>query len=207
MKKKIPRTPAKKKVKSKSKIQKIVERLKAEGVPKRPRNWHNVDMSNNALTRGLGTGKGKPRAIETPEKLWELFEEYKVWSKENPYKVHTHTNMRGVKQYQDKERVLTYIGFEGWLCMNEIVYDLTHYETAISPNTKDHKAVDYRTTIVKIKRVCSLDTITGASAGVYNANIASRLEGLSEKSEVKVEDNRKEVADLFPLDNDTRDKE
>lgn len=149
------------------------------------------------LGRGLGSGKGVARSIETPEKLWELFEEYREWSKSTPYQVHTHT-VRGVKQYQDKERVLTYIGFEGWLCMNNIVYDLTHYE--VTKGTKDLKSVDYRAIIAKIKKVCTLDTVTGASAGVYNANLASRLEGLSEKTEVKVEDNRKEVSDLFPLD-------
>lgn len=187
MKKKIPKIPAKK-------GKKLTKGNKAPWQTKSP----------EPVSRGLGTGKGRPRAIETPEKLWELFLEYEAWSKNNPYKVHTHT-ARGVKQYQDKEKVLTYIGFEGWLCLNEVVYDLTHYE--VSKNSVDAKSIDYRPIIAKIKRVCSLDTITGASAGVYNANLASRLEGLSEKSEVKVEDNRKEVADLFPLDNDTRDKE
>lgn len=193
----------KKKPKAKPKRKRVVDKLIAEGVPKRPRNWENRAVTiDHPLTRGLGSGKGKPRAIETPEKLWELFQEYITWSKENPYRVHTHT-IKGVKQYQDKERALTYVGFEGWLCLNEIVYDLTHYEVA--NNTKDHKSVDYRTTIAKIKRVCSLDTIGGSQANVYNANISSRLEGLAEKSEVKVEDNRKEVADLFPLDDKTEE--
>lgn len=181
-----------------SKVQKIVKQLKAEGVPKRKTNW-NSQVMEHALIRGLGTGKGKKRAIETPDKLWELFEEYKIWSKENPYKVHSHTT-RGVKQYQEKERSLTYIGFEGWLCLNDIVYDLTHYE--VSKNSADEKAIDYRPTIVRIKKVCSLDTISGANSGVYNANISSRLEGLAEKSEVELKDSRKEVADLFPLDNE-----
>lgn len=188
-------------VKKLSKVQKTVQKLKAEKIPTRATNFitsYNNEVREHALVKvRLIEGKGRPRAIETPEKLWELFEEYKIWSKENPYKVHTHT-VRGVKQYQEKERVLTYIGFEGWLCLNGIVYDLTHYE--VIKNNSDAKAVDYRTTLVRIKRVCSLDTITGASAGVYNANISSRLEGLTEKSEVKLEDNRKEVADLFPLD-------
>lgn len=142
--------------------------------------------------RGLGSGGGIKRKIETPEKLWDLFMEFQVWSKNTPYKVHTHT-VKGKKVYQDRERSITFVGFEGWLCLNEIIYDLTHYE-------KGQHMVDYRPIITKIKKVCSLDTITGANSGVYNANLSSRLEGLTDNSKVIVEDNRKEVADVFPLD-------
>lgn len=151
--------------------------------------WQNNIVN---IGRGLGTGKGNPRAIETPEKLWELFLEYVEWSKANPYKKHIGV-VKGKKVYEDRERVLTFIGFEGWLCINEIVYDLAHYEST-------EKGTDYRPTILRIRKTCSNDTVTGASAGVYNAMIAVRLESLVEKTEVKVDDNRKHVSDLFPLE-------
>ena len=40
----------------------------------------------------------------------------------------------------------------------------------------------------------------GAAAGFLNPNIIARKLGLKEQSEVNVNDNRKQVADLFPLD-------
>jgi hypothetical protein len=128
--------------------------------------------------RGMGTGAGKPKAIETPELLWKLFEEYVLWSQQNPYKVHTHT-VKGKKHYQDRQRALTQIGFAGYLAERHLLSDFKKYVTNTSGAYDSYSYI-----IADIKNVCSNDTISGAMANVYNGNLASRLEGLVEKKDV-----------------------
>lgn len=142
--------------------------------------------------RGLGSGKGKPKAIETPEKLWSLFEEYRDWSLATPLKVHQYG-----KVYQDRARAITFIGFEAYLDEKDVIHHLGNYEQNV-----DGRYEDYKPIIKKIKKACSNNIITGALGGVYNANLASRLEGLTDKQDIKVDDNRKVVADMFPFKKD-----
>jgi hypothetical protein len=129
--------------------------------------------------RPLGT-----KAIETPEKLLELF---------NPYKWHDYVGKDAEEVWKKRERPITWIGFEGWLTEQGILTGLQHYEQ----NTND-AYTDYLPVIRVIKRQCSADVITGALAGVYNQNIAARLEGLKEQSDVNLNDNRKVVGEMFP---------
>lgn len=137
----------------------------------------------------------RPKLIETPEKLYELFKQYRQWAKSNPYLFHDYVGKDAAEVWKKRERPLTWIGFEGYLAENGIVYHLGNYEH------NDRGAYsDYLPIIRMIKKQCSNDTVSGALAGVYNQNIAARLEGLSDRSDVNLSDNRKSVADLFPLD-------
>jgi hypothetical protein len=50
---------------------------------------------------------GKPKYIETPEKMWELFEAYRDWCKSNPryqYSLSNKTGARGL--HSEIERTL-----------------------------------------------------------------------------------------------------
>jgi len=141
--------------------------------------------------RGLGTGAGIRRKIETPEILWELFEEFKQWCKDNPMEKHVGWKGKGQKipVYEYKRRALVFKAFEGWLCGRRIVYDLSHYE----------RNDDYRPIISAIKNECSQDCLQGGMNGLYNSNLTARLEGLVDKSETDMKIDRKQVADLFPF--------
>jgi hypothetical protein len=119
------------------------------------------------------------KAIESPEKLAGLFEDYRTWAEATPYKVHDFVGKDADEVRREKQRPLTWIGFEAWLYRQGILTHLGHYEQ----NT-DKSYTEYLPIIRALKKQCSSDIIDGALAGVYNQNIAARLEGLADKKEV-----------------------
>lgn len=123
---------------------------------------------------------GRPKKIETPEELHALFEEYKLWVKQNPYLFHDFVGKDAVEVWKKKQRPLTFSGFEGWLCARDVVYHLGNYE-----HNTDGSYEEFLPIVRAIKRQCSADIIDGAMAGVYSHNIAARLEGLADKKEVE----------------------
>lgn len=124
----------------------------------------------------------RTKAISTPEELETLFSEYKTWVSDNPYKVHDYVGKDAVEVRREKQRPLTWKGFEAWLYRRGILQHLGHYEQ----NTGD-AYTDYLPIIRALKAEVSADIVDGALAGVYNQNIAARIEGLTDKSEHKHE--------------------
>ena len=122
---------------------------------------------------------GQPKKIESPEQLLEYFEQYKEWANANPYKWHDFVGKDAQEVWKQRQRPTTWIGFEAWLSVNGIISQLTHYEQ----NAND-AYTEYLPTIRAIKRRISQDIVEGALAGVYNQNIAARIEGLTDKREV-----------------------
>jgi hypothetical protein len=119
------------------------------------------------------------KAIESPEKLWELFQEFRVYVETNPFKEHDFVGKDATEVNRKKQRPVSWIGFEGWLAKQRILVHLGHYEQ----NT-DEAYTDYLPIIHAIKKICSADIVEGAMAGIYNHNLAARLEGLADKKEV-----------------------
>ena len=127
---------------------------------------------------------GKPKYIETPEKLWELFEAYRKNVKDNPRKKHTFVGKEGRSDYELLEVPLTMAGFEVYVMNCEGV---------------ESKGVDqyfsnqgglydlYVGICSRIRKVIRQDQIEGGSVGQYNASITQRLNNLSDKQEVKHE--------------------
>jgi hypothetical protein len=119
------------------------------------------------------------KAIETPEELYDLFEAYRLWVIDNPYLVHDFVGKDADEVERKKQRPLTWVGFEAWLWREGVLQHLGHYEQ----NT-DGAYEAYLPIIRAIKRQCSSDVIDGALSGIYNQNIAARVEGLTEKKEL-----------------------
>lgn len=124
---------------------------------------------------------GRPLAY-TPEELAEKFEDYVRWAIENPIVTsYTEIGVSGKNSFEKKHEeisprlisiggFLSYIGKEdGWW--------------AQLPKRQDGE----RFVRVKaaIKNYCETFQKEMASAGVFNANIISRLLGLTDKSEVE----------------------
>ena len=116
--------------------------------------------------------------IETPEKMWEYFETYKKWVKENPIKVQDYVGKDAEMVYRTKERPLTIDGFECWCYDNEIISDLSQYFA----NT-EQRYTDYQTICSRIRKAVRTDQIEGGMAGIYNPSITQRLNNLAEKTE------------------------
>jgi hypothetical protein len=127
---------------------------------------------------GVGGG-GTVKNIESPQKLLQLFNEYKEWVKENPFLVHDFVGKDAVEVFKQKQRPITWQGFEGYLSERGIVSQLGQYE-----RNKDNSYSDYLPIISHIKAQTSANIIDGAMSGVYNANLAARLQGLVDRSDV-----------------------
>ncbi len=121
---------------------------------------------------------GRPPIWKTPEELWEAFEKYWAENKANPYRVQDYVGKDGVMVYRDKERPITFRGFEGWLAENGYCFDLSPYQKANSEHSKQFIPM-----LTRIRATCDRDMLEGASSGVYTANIASRILGLVDKQE------------------------
>ncbi len=122
--------------------------------------------------------------IETPEKMWELFEAYKKEVKANPIRKMVFVGKDGNRDYEDRERPLTMEGFECFVMNHtEINYpDLSSYFDG-----KNESYQDYFHICTRIKREIRQDQIDGGMVGIFNPSITQRLNGLVEKSENKTE--------------------
>ena len=129
----------------------------------------------------MPTTKGHGKYIETPEKLWELFSEFMEWIKNNPFQVQDYVGKDGLMVYRDKQRPLTWMGFEKWLYLNSIISDMRSYE-----QNEKGSYTNYLPVISRIKAICKGDIVEGSSSGIFNANIASRVAELTDKQETKL---------------------
>lgn len=118
----------------------------------------------------------KHKYIETPEKMWELFEAYKSEVKSNPRKKHVFVGKDGNSDFERLEVPLTIEGFECWCYDMGIIGDLSHYFA----NTNDRYS-EYLTICSRIRKAIRKDQIEGGMVGQYNPSITQRLNGLTEK--------------------------
>lgn len=130
----------------------------------------------------------KQKYIETPEKMWELFEAYKTWAKANPRFKTVFVGKDGERQNEDLERPLTMEGFENYCADQEIINDLGDYLS----NKGGNYAI-YSTICSRIKRAIRQDQIEGGMVGQYNASITQRLNNLVEKTQSEVDMTVKEL--------------
>jgi hypothetical protein len=129
----------------------------------------------------MGTSKGHGKYIETPEKMWEYFEAYRLEVKCNPRSKTVFPGKDAKPQQEPLERPLTLEGFENWCADAGIRQDLGDYFA----NTKGNYS-EYSTICSRIKRVIRQDQIEGGMVGQYNASITQRLNALVDKQENQV---------------------
>lgn len=118
--------------------------------------------------------------IETPERMWELFEDYKTHVKSNPRTKVEYVGKDGSKVSTPLETPLTIEGFENYVADKGVIQDLGDYFA----NTNNNYSC-YSTICSRIKRKIRQDQIEGGMVGQYNPSITQRLNGLTDKSEVK----------------------
>jgi len=131
----------------------------------------------------------KNKYIETPEKLWDLFENYVIHEKNNPmYKVE-YVGKDGRIENTPLETPITFEGFECYLEDKKIINDLGDYAS-----NKNEKYSEYSTIITRIKRNCFVHNFKGASVGLFNANLIAKKLGLIDKQQHEI----KYEQPLFP---------
>lgn len=124
------------------------------------------------------------KKIETPEKLWELFVEYRDYVKANPVLVHDFVGKDGRSDHRKKERPLSLDGFECWLHEKKVIKDIAAYF-----NNEEGRYSEYIHNAAIIKKIIRADQIEGAMCGIYHSGIAARLNGLAEKIENNITGN------------------
>jgi hypothetical protein len=122
----------------------------------------------------------KHKYIESPEKLWELFEDYVFHEKSNPMYKQDYVGKEGRVELTPLETPITFEGFECYLMDRGVIGDLGHYS-----NNKDNRYSEYVTIITRIRKNCFVHNFRGASVGLFNANIIAKKLGLSDKVETQ----------------------
>ena len=120
---------------------------------------------------------GRPKHIETPDDMWQLFQEYRKWCKDNPRYLYQLSNKTGEAVPVPLERPLTVVGFRAFAAdKHKSVEDYF----ANSEGRYSAYATICRTIEANIKQ----DQIEGGMAGQYNPSITQRLNGLTEKTDI-----------------------
>ena len=122
---------------------------------------------------------GRPRNLDSPEQLYELFLRYKEDVKANP----RIKSVFGGKEFEERaeplERPLTMEGFEIF-CWDRVGCVEDYFK-----NT--NKAYeDFSPICSRIRKEIREDQITGGMVGQYNASITQRLNNLKEQVEQNV---------------------
>jgi hypothetical protein len=120
----------------------------------------------------------KKKYIETPEKMWELFEEYVKHENNNPMYKREYVGKDGNEVDTPLQVPITFEGFECYLADKGIIEDLGKY----SANT-DNAYNEFVTIITRIRRNCFVQNFKGASVGLFNANLVAKKLGLISKVE------------------------
>lgn len=119
----------------------------------------------------------KKKYIESPEKMWELFEEYRDEAKDNPRSKVEYVGKEGKRVETPLERPLTFEGFKNF-CRRKIGC-VEQYFT-----NQDELYNDYIGICRAIKEEIRQDQIEGGMVGLYNPSITQRLNGLADKKEI-----------------------
>lgn len=122
---------------------------------------------------------GRPRKIDSPDQLWDLYEQYKIWAAKNPWyrnELIKSGSMTGEVVQIPLSRPLTVWGFATFLGMSRnglLVYG----------NYVSHK--EYFGTYQRIRSDMSQHTVEGGLLEGYNPNLVARIEGIRDTHEVE----------------------
>lgn len=131
----------------------------------------------------LRSRHGREKLFKTPELLLEAAQEYFQWCDHNPWisiKEGT-TPKGGTSEKKYSQRPYTLSGLCHYLNCSE------SYFRKFEDNNQDSD--DFITVIEDIKTIIETQQFEGAIVGAFNANIISRKLGLSDKKDIRTNDN------------------
>lgn len=140
---------------------------------------------------------GRPNNIKDEDHMWELFQEYKQYVKDNPYKVADYVGKNAELVYREKERPLTFEGFECFVWDKGVSKGIDHIFANQNGRYKRFLSICSR-----IRKEIRNEQIQGGMAGMYNPSITQRLNGLVEKVQQTIVEQP-----LFDVQEDDSDKE
>lgn len=117
--------------------------------------------------------------IETPQKMWELYQAYKASVKDNPRYKCVFVGKDGDEKRERLERPLTMEGFELY-CVDNIGYVHQYFVN------QDGLYDDYMNICSRIRMDIRQDQIEGGMVGQYNPSITQRLNNLVDKVQTTI---------------------
>lgn len=138
----------------------------------------------------LRSKHGRDKLFATPELLWEAACEYFQWCEENPLIEIDFKGKDADRVEIPKMRAFTLHG----LC---IYLDVS---TGYFREFKKDCTKDFVLVVTRIEEVIYEQKFTGSAAGFLNPNIIARDLGLKDTQDLNVNDSRKDVSAIFPLD-------
>jgi hypothetical protein len=140
---------------------------------------------------------GRYKLIESPEKMWQLFCDYKAKAKSSPILVQDFVGKDGTEVKRERERPLTMEGFECFVWDEGVVEGVEQYFS-----NRDGRYSDFVGICTRIRRAIREDQISGGMAGIYNPSITQRLNNLVEKTDTKTEGIQKITIERVSQDKD-----
>lgn len=124
---------------------------------------------------------GNHKYIETPDKLWEYFEDYVNHERDNPMFKTEYVGKDGDRVLTPLQVPITFEGFECYLADKGYISDLGDYSS-----NKNNSYSEFSTIIKRIRNNCFSQNFKGAAVGLFSATLISRKLGLSDKQDVTV---------------------
>jgi hypothetical protein len=134
---------------------------------------------------------GVHKAIETPERMWELFQSYRQEAKRDVYLVQDYVGKDAERVYREKERPLTYEGFCNFLEDQGVIINPIHYFM-----NHEGRYEAFVTICSRIKRVIRQDQIEGGMVGIYNPSITQRLNNLVDRTDMTTQGEKVGAVDV-----------
>jgi len=125
---------------------------------------------------------GQPRAIESPEKLWDLFLAYVQKQSENPWLKVDYVGQKADKVIVPLARPITMEGFECYLWDEGIAHGIDQYAA-----NRDGRYPEYVSIIKLIRQNCFKQNFEGAAVGAFNANLIARKLGIRDQVDSSIE--------------------
>jgi hypothetical protein len=122
--------------------------------------------------------RGRPKAFETPEELWAIFEQYCTETKSKPIIVKDWVGPKAMEVLREKECPLTFDGFTLYIWKSGVAKGVDQYFT-----NPDNRYENFVEVCSRIKQAIREDQIRGGMAGIYNPSITQRLNNLVERQE------------------------
>lgn len=121
---------------------------------------------------------GRPNKI-TPDDLFKAYEQYKVFTKNDPYIKKDFKGKDADEVIYEIEKPLLWVGFKVY-CFRKNIYSNVDKIAA----NKDGQYDKFVSVIEMIRADIALDQLGGAGAGVYNGNVIGKLQNLVERTKV-----------------------
>lgn len=129
---------------------------------------------------------GKPKLMESPERLWELYEKYRNKVYNNPIKVKDYVGRDAKVVYREHTAPLNWRGFEIFLFEEGIGNCRAYVNLDWYRRNQNEAYTEFQGVIRAIASDMFNSKFTGAAIGTYNPSIIARELHLAEPHEMNV---------------------